>query len=67
MEAQRFFEWAKNEGLTFQVLADELGYHISSIFRIKSGDIPVNYSFKARVALAFGKDKLELFDQPKDS
>ena len=55
------FEWAKDQGLSIEALADRLGYSARHLYRIQAGVQPVTDAFVGRVVLRLGEWARSLF------
>lgn len=57
----RLFEWAEEQGLTLEELAEKTGYSTRHLYRIRDGEWPVTETFMARIILRLGEWARSLF------
>lgn len=55
------FDWARDQGLTVEALAERLGYSARHLYRIQAGEQEVTDAFVGRVVLRLGEWARELF------
>jgi transcriptional regulator with XRE-family HTH domain len=55
------FDWARDQGLSVEALAERLGYSARHLYRIQGGEQPVTDAFVGRVVLRLGEWARELF------